>query len=376
MMCLIRLLRSFGARNDKTLKNYKKILFINPFGIGDVLFTTPLLDNIKDTLPEAKIGYLCNRRAFEALENNPSIDKIFIYERDEFVNEQKKSFWKWLSKTMAFINDIKQEKYEIAFDFSLNSQYGLISWLSGIKERVGYDYKGRGKFLNQKIPLDGYKDKHVVDYYAKLIDLKGFNFIKNNLKIYPQADDINKADEALKESGAKPGQKIIVVIPGGGASWGKDALYKQWPINYFLLLCDKIIAKYKAKIIIMGNSAESNLCRQIKDHLKSNVLDLSGSVSLRQMAAICAKSDLVICNDGGPLHIAVASKAKTVSIFGPVDEKVYGPYPYGNHLVITEKVTCRPCYQNFRFPGCNYEIQCLKKLTPDKVFAACQKILG
>ena len=114
MMCLIRLLRSFGARNDKTLKNYKKILFINPFGIGDVLFTTPLLDNIKDTLPEAKIGYLCNRRAFEALENNPSIDKIFIYERDEFVNEQKKSFWKWLSKTMAFINDIKQEKYELS----------------------------------------------------------------------------------------------------------------------------------------------------------------------------------------------------------------------------------------------------------------------
>ncbi len=61
-----------------------KILIINIFGIGDVLFTTPLISNIKKSAPKTSIHYLCNKRSQAVLQNNTKIDKIFVYERDEF----------------------------------------------------------------------------------------------------------------------------------------------------------------------------------------------------------------------------------------------------------------------------------------------------
>ena len=89
------------------------------------------------------------------------------------------------------------------------------------------------------------------------------------------------------------------------------------------------------------------------------------------------KMRLVVTNDGGPLHMASALGVKTVSIFGPVDEKVYGPYPPSDkHIVITNKnITCRPCYKNFRFWGCPNNLSCVKDITVDEVFTAVRSLL-
>ena len=61
----------------------RKILIINIFGIGDVLFTTPIISNIKENLPDCFIGYVCNKRTAPVLTSNPKVDKVFIFEKDE-----------------------------------------------------------------------------------------------------------------------------------------------------------------------------------------------------------------------------------------------------------------------------------------------------
>ena len=57
---------------------FKKILIINTFGIGDVLFTTPLISNVKRAYPSTIIHYLTNPRSSDVLKHNPKIEKIFI----------------------------------------------------------------------------------------------------------------------------------------------------------------------------------------------------------------------------------------------------------------------------------------------------------
>ena len=69
----------------------KKVLIINTFGVGDVLFTTPLISNLKTNYPGLYIGYICNRRTSALLERNPKVDRIFIYERDEFYAAYQRS---------------------------------------------------------------------------------------------------------------------------------------------------------------------------------------------------------------------------------------------------------------------------------------------
>ena len=160
---------------------YKKILFINPFGIGDVLFTTPIIHAVKDTFPNVKIGYLCNRRTSYILENNPYIDYTFIYERDEFEAIRKESLFAWLITIFAFLNRIKKEHFDIAIDFSLNTQYSFFGWYAGIRTRIGYDYKNRGWLLTKKIKLTGaeqpaFSDVLIASQIKKAI-LKGCDFM-------------------------------------------------------------------------------------------------------------------------------------------------------------------------------------------------------
>ena len=153
----------------------KKILLINPFGIGDVLFTTPIIHTLKDSLPGVKIGYICNRRTSAILENNPFIDFVFVYERDEFQQIRNESFINWIKKNIDFLSKIRQQDFNLAIDFSLNSQYEFFSWFAGIKERVGYNYKNRSWLLTKKIKLECYSDKHIVEYYAELLKLIGLD---------------------------------------------------------------------------------------------------------------------------------------------------------------------------------------------------------
>ena len=85
----------------------------------------------------------------------------------------------------------------------------------------------------------------------------------------------------------------------------------------------------------------------------------------------------MIANDGGPLHIAASQQVPTVSIFGPVDPDVYGPYPPSprHQVVYHEALPCRPCYHQFKLPPCPYERACLTGIEPRDVLEACERIL-
>ena len=97
-----------------------------------------------------------------------------------------------------------------------------------------------------------------------------------------------------------------------------------------------------------------------------------------QFIGLVARCDLVVSSDGGPVHIAASQGVPTVSIFGPVDPVVYGPYPNRPHhrIVYKRDLPCRPCYHQFRLPPCPYERACLTQIEPDDVLEACEAILG
>ena len=148
----------------------KKILIINIFGIGDVLFTTPLVRNIREAFPDAYIGYVCNKRAQAVLGNNPHINKIFIYERDDYYALYKTSKIQFLKKFSASLSEIKKERFDVVFDFSMSRSSSFLMWFLGIKQRIGLNYKNRGALLTTKINIDGFEGKHVVEYYLELLE--------------------------------------------------------------------------------------------------------------------------------------------------------------------------------------------------------------
>ncbi|MBF0483077.1 MAG: glycosyltransferase family 9 protein [Candidatus Omnitrophica bacterium] len=350
-----------------------KVLIVNIFGIGDVLFTTPLISNLKKTNPNIKIGYLCNRRTEPVLRADPLVNKVFIYDRDEFYKVQKQSWFKYIQKVNGLIQEIRKEKYDLVLDVSMTDLMGFICWAAGIKERVGLAYKNRGRFLTKKLPFQGYERRHVVEYYLDLLRVLGMDPQDKNMRL-TVSDDIKVwAKKFIKELGVKE-ISSVVIVPGGGASWGKEAFYKRWSPENYAKLADKIIEMFSADIILMGDTSEIELCQQVASTMKNRSFLACGKTNIQQFAAVAQIARLCVVNDGGPLHMAVAAGAKTVSIFGPVDEKVYGPYPVNSHIVVKSTIECRPCYHNFRKASCEH-INCLKQLSYQNVMEQVERFL-
>jgi lipopolysaccharide heptosyltransferase II len=360
----------------KDIIGFKRILIINPFGIGDVLFTTPILRAIKDGYPDVYMGYLCNRRTKEILEDNPCIDVLYIYEKDEYRTECKKSKIRCVKKFIAFLRSIKNDKYDLVIDLSLGRSYNFFSWLIGIKKRVGFNYKRRGRFLTQKIDIDGYSGKHVVDFYLDLLKFLNINYKSRQLEVFTARQDIEWADNLLDKITSDRSSPIIIgLVPFGGASWGKSAYIKHWQEDKFIQLGKKISGDFNAVLLVFGDHFEKNACDRIADKIGLEAVSVAGQISLKQFVALLRRCRIVITNDGGPLHLAVAAGAKTVSIFGPVDERVYGPYPKTNdHIVIKHDLDCRPCYHKFKMSHCD-ERKCLDEIDVDKVYMAIKELL-
>jgi heptosyltransferase-1 len=375
-----------------------KFLIINPFGIGDVLFTTPVIRAIKDRHPDSFIGYWSNERVGELLIGNPKIDRVFALSRGDIKRVYKNSPLKRLTALLKLINEIRKERFDVAFDFSLDSRYGLWSKLAGIKKRIGLDYKSRGRFLTDKVKLDGYSGRHVAEYYFDLLNFIGINASSPGLdeainsrtgrgcttySLEVSEEVSARAKKILAEHGIMAADLLIGVAPGGGASWGKDAIYKQWPAEKFRQLTERLTKASNVKVVLLGSVEEKPLAEIILEKMGQSpsgtvpifpgtifpIIDLTGKLNLKELAAVISELKALICNDGGLLHMAVALGVKTVSTFGPVDEIVYGPYPpSAKHIVVKKDLPCRPCYKDFRFTGCSNNRKCLEDITVEEVF--------
>ena len=352
----------------------KNILVINPFGIGDVLFSTVLVKELRKTNPGSYIAYICNLKVKDILATNPDINEVFVFERDEYRNEWKKSKIAGIKKFFGFWKGIKKKKFDIVFDLSLGKEYAFFCWRAGIKDRRGFNYKGRGRFLNHKIEFDGFNDKPVAEYYLDLIGVAERSSAPKHDGVAERSsaptvlittnEDRTYINNFLTQSGVKDNDILVGISPGGGMSFGqKNQDRRRWGVKKFAELADKI----NAKVILIWGPGEEGLVKEIASLMKQKPL-IAPATKIREMAELCKRCKLVICSEGGPLHIANSQGVNTVSIFGPVDEKVYGPYPLGeNNIVVTSDVDCRPCYKKFKLPECSHK-KCLEGISADEVF--------
>jgi lipopolysaccharide heptosyltransferase II len=352
-------------------------LIINPFGIGDVLFSTPLVRNLKETFPGCRISYLCNRRTESVLKANPFIAKTIVYERDEFEALRQSSKIAWAKKFFELIGQIKKQKAQVVFDLSLNSQFGFFSWFAGIKKRLGLDYKKRGRFLTQKVVIRGYNDKHVADYYLDVLQLLDIAVRRYRLEVYTDSQSKAFADEFVERNSLKD-KLIIGIAPCGGQAFGPQAHVKRWPQEKFAALIEMLVQEYKAKIFIFAGPNEREEVADIlnKSGCADDCYEFT-DLSLDKIIALVDRCSLFIGNDTGPLRFANGLDKNIVALFGPVDDKVYGLYPHDpkKHKVVSHELDCRPCYKRFRLPECHYNRRCLKDITVEEVFKAVKALI-
>ncbi len=349
------------------LKNLR-LLIVNPYGIGDALFCTPLIRSLKKKFPDAFLGLLLGGRTAELFKYNPDIDIILDYNKDSLKTPLQKGIFVFgLSKR------IRKFSFDVLIDLSLTDEYaffGKFFW--NIPHRIGFRYKNRGRFLNHSYPYPN-DTFHIAKRYGKLLDYFKIQEDKLDKKLYfyKSPSEEKWLETFLTQYGLKK-TPLVLLLPGGGESWGGKATYKYWPSVYYAELIQKLLTTWEdVRCLLIGGTHDKFICNEIFEnlaHFKEKCLDISGKTSLQQLAHLMSVSRLVMGTESGPLHMANALGCRAISIFGPVDSHIYGPYDKGEfHTTLKHSLPCQPCYQNFRIPECDNRL-CLKELTPHFVF--------
>jgi ADP-heptose:LPS heptosyltransferase len=351
----------------------KRVLVVNPFGIGDVLFSMVLVEALRKALPaDGRIGFLCNERVDGLVRLNTSIDRTFTFNRGLMDRLWRKSPALCWAKTRGLLDLIRTERFDTMIDLSLGRQYAFFAAFVGIRERVGFDFRGRGIFLNRKKKIAGYADAHVADTQLGLLDLVGVPYERGHARIPIAVPDSSKNEVAamLRKHGFSDTDRLLAVAPGGGRSWGENGRYKQWSPERFAEAANA----HGRKVILLGDKSERALLEKTASLIKPHSLVVCGE-PFEKVGALLLRSKALLCNDGGLMHLANALGVPTVAVFGPVDERVYGPYGTDvPHEVLTEPVPCRPCYKDFRFPPCPHDRRCLELLPAERAVRALEKI--
>jgi heptosyltransferase-2 len=335
----------------------KRILIFNVNWLGDVLFSTATIRNIRKNFPNSFIACVIPSRCYPVLKGNPHLDEIIIYD--------EKDRHKGLLAQLDFVRQLKDKKFDIVFLLHRSFSRALICRLADISQRVGYFTRKRAFLLTKKIAPPKKDGIHRIDFYLNVVEKAGLEVTDRYTEFYFSYEDEDFVKGFLEKHDVIGEDFLVVVNPGG--NW----LPKRWPKEYWSELADGLIEKFSAKVVITGSHSDIPLATSIKERMKNTPIIAGGEFNIKQLGALAKRADLFISADSGPLHIANAVGAKRIiALFGPTSPMITGPFPMKNVVLLQKDVGCKiPCYE----VHCK-DSRCMKAITPDEVLEEVRKI--
>ncbi len=340
------------------MKKIKNILVINVNWIGDVVFSSPLFPVLKEAYPNVCICCLAPSRVKDILESIPSIDEILIYD--------EKGKHKSITSKIKLIFQLRKYHFDIAFLLHGSLTRALLVYWAGIPQRVGYPTKGRRKYLTHAIePIPDLHTMHRSDFYLNIIESFGIPIKDRATCLTVSEQAIEEMNNLLRQHELTNRDFLVAINPGG--NWD----LKRWPPQRFSLLIERLVKEFDAKIVITGAIKDVSLSKKIVDHLESNIINLTGKLTLKQLIAIFKKMDIVVSADSGPIHLASSIGTQVVGIFGPTKEEITGPRGKGKLHILKYDVGCnrQACYHL----KCKANI-CMQAVTVEDVVREIAKI--
>lgn len=367
---LDRIGRFFFANQVTRKKNYKskpdflvnpkKVLFIEIWGIGDLVMMTPALKAARNLFSSAEVTLLAKSFAVDLLQSESLVDKYILFNIPWTKFKGKYRFWEWdWIGLVRVIKILRKEKFDLALDARGDFRNNLLSFLIGAKRRIGYDWSGGDYFLTDVVSAD-YKKMHRVEAWLNLLKYFGAEIKNLEPRISILKSEEDWAEDFLKNKGIEKGELLIGIHPGARIKT------RCWPLERFAKIAEYARDTYKAKIIVFADSEGYGSQIPIKGDYTLVRL------SLRQLIALLQKLNLLICNDSAPMHLAAAVGTPIVAIFGPTEPRYFGPHGDANRIIIKEGFPCRPCYDYCKYK----EPFCITGISVDEVLKAMDHKLG
>jgi lipopolysaccharide heptosyltransferase II len=333
----------------------ERILVFEVNWLGDVLFSTPAIRAIRKKYPGAYLAALVVPRCREVLFANNYLDEVMVYD--------EKGKHRGLKGKIRLIRDLRARHFTISYLFKSSLSRTLYLFLAGIKKRIGYGKRRGDFFLTERVMLPK-EQLHRADTYYYLVAKDKIPEGERRYDFFISNEDRAFIEDLLKKHHVPLGKQLVVLHVGG--NWD----LKRWPKVHFARLIDVIKSSFGAEVVISGSFLDHPLAKEIAGLTQAKPFVACGMTTLKQLAALFQKSDLVISADSGPLHIAMAMQANTLALFGPTLPEITGPIGEGDFSVLRNKeISCEvPCYNL----ECKNNI-CMSSLSVEQVIEEVEK---
>ncbi|MEO5359911.1 MAG: glycosyltransferase family 9 protein [Nitrospirota bacterium] len=348
----MKIIKHFDRRDSTSFSpcNVKNILVISSTALGDTLMSTPAIRAVRIRYPNAHITACLNVRYAGLFAGNPHIDTILPYYG---------GYRKFLRTAYA----LRQANPDLALIFHGNEpQATPLAYLSGARFIFKIPISRQYGFLlsNKSNGFDDPWRHHAIDVRLKTASFADCTGDDRSMVLDVNPIALTHIKASMSALGFNSAHPIIGFQPGAAQ------LYKAWPKGYFIELGKRILSLYPdARIVITGSADERRLTGEIAAAIGTGAVSLAGALSLKQLAALIKTLSVLVTNDTGTMHIAIALGTRTVSLFCPSNHWGTGAVTERHlHRIISAERPCTPCItKKCRTPHCMNAISVDEVLT-------------
>lgn len=344
-----------------------RILIRGTNWLGDAVMTTPAMERLRSSFPNAHIVLLATPLTAGLFQDSPLINEIIEYRRRE-------------TGVQAFfdtIRQIRERQFDVALLFQNAFEAALLARLGGVKLRIGFAEQGRGSLLTHKLFRGAeYRNRHQTNDYLDIVAecervCLGEGFKPATEKPLPSLvatpAQRQAAQQKLQQIGIANRRPLIALNTGA-----TNSRAKCWPAAHFAELADRLSEQLNAQIVLIGGAAERDYADNVFHHIgQSRSVNLAGQTSMQELIGLLAECDLLVSNDTGPAHVAAALGTPTLTLFGPTNEFETSPSGRRSELIRADNIECARCMHR----DCPIDHRCMTRLTTDTVFAQARKLL-
>lgn len=268
------------------------ILFITATRIGDAVLSSGLIKRLADEIPNARFTIVAGPAAAPLFADLPNLDRLIVFEK-------LKTGGHWFD----LWTKVRGRKWGLVLDMRGS---GISRFLSTKRRAVFKKTTGA--------PI------HKVMQAARTLrieDEPAAPFLFTSPETEAHAAELTQGY----------GQ-ILAIAPA--ANW----VGKTWPVERFTQVAMRLLGPEGpmrgGRLMVLGGPDDAKVAHQLRDVvMRKQLIDLTGRADLLTSFAALKRARLYIGNDSGTTHLAAAAGVPTLALFGPSDERLYGPW--GEH---------------------------------------------
>jgi heptosyltransferase I len=340
---------------------FERILIVKLSALGDVVHALPVIDYLRKAAPGVRIDWAVDRRFAPLLEGNPGLRRVVALDIRRWKRE-----WTAASArrdAAAAARSLRAGRYDAAFDIQGNAKSGVVTRLSGAPLRYGFDRDGVREapnllFTNRKVRLTE-EDRHISEKILRVVSAPFggvFRLSRLRVEIPVTESEGARARRILEEAFPKASPLLAV---HAGTTWNTKKMDPAFWAEAVLLLRDRF--PLLGVVLSWGSDEERREAEAIREASGLGAA-LLPKMTLRELAAVYGACGHMMAPDTGPLHIAAAAGAKTVSVFRATDGNRNAPYG-PCHRFLQAPMSCTACLRK----RCGRDAECRESIPAQAV---------